>query len=75
MRRKVEGSLYRVHRFLLEQQSDFFREIISDDREAMGHTDDHPIPLPDSITQQAFDCLLHFLYTGCASPLFAEAHR
>ena len=53
-----------MHKYLLEQQSDFFREIVSDDCNAMGHTDEHPIPLPESITQKAFDCLLSFLYAG-----------
>ncbi|KAH9925026.1 uncharacterized protein BXZ73DRAFT_50119 [Epithele typhae] len=65
---KVEGSLYRVHKYLLEQQSEFFRQIICEDRDAMGHTDDHPLPLPETITQQAFDCLLNFLYSGIYDP-------
>ncbi|TBU30395.1 hypothetical protein BD309DRAFT_856546 [Dichomitus squalens] len=65
---KVEGTLYRVHKYLLEQHSDFFRGLLSDEVDAMGHSDDRPIPLPDSITQQAFDSLLGFMYTGVFDP-------
>ncbi len=61
---EVEGSLYRVHKYLLEHHSDFFRGFLSDDADAMGHSDDCPIPLPDNVSQQAFDILLGFLYTG-----------
>ncbi len=62
---KVENSLYRVHKYLLEQHSDFFRGVLSDDADAMGHSDDRPLPLPTNITRQAFDTLLGFMYTGC----------
>ena len=62
---QVEGSLYRVHKYLLEQHSDFFRGVLSDDADAMGHSDDRPLPLPENITRQAFDTLLNFMYTGC----------
>ena len=61
---KIEGVLYRVHKYLLEQHSDFFRGFLSDDADSMGYSDDRPIPLPENITQQAFDSLLRFMYTG-----------
>ncbi|RDX52370.1 hypothetical protein OH76DRAFT_1344883 [Lentinus brumalis] len=65
---KVEGSLYRVHKYLLEHHSDYFNGFFSDDANAMGHSDDHPIPLPDNVSQQGFDILLGFLYTGIYDP-------
>ncbi|KAI1792689.1 hypothetical protein LXA43DRAFT_886967, partial [Ganoderma leucocontextum] len=65
---KVEGSLYRVHKYLLEQHSDFFRGVLSDDADAMGHADDWPLPLPENVTRQAFDTLLGFMYTGIYDP-------
>ena len=65
--REVEGSLYKVHKYLLEHHSEFFRGFLSGDSDAMGHTDDRPIPLPETVTQEAFDRLLSFLYTGCVS--------
>ena len=67
---KVEGALYRVHKYLLEQHSEFFQGLLSDDADAMGHSDDRPIPLPENITQQAFDSLLGFMYTGYALRVF-----
>ncbi len=66
---EVEGSLYRVHKYLLEHHSDYFNGFFSDDANAMGHSDDYPIPLPDNVSQQGFDILLGFLYTGCVSTL------
>ncbi|KAI0704215.1 hypothetical protein C8T65DRAFT_578439, partial [Cerioporus squamosus] len=65
---KVEGSLYRVHKYLLEHHSDFFRGFLMDDADSMGHSDERPVPLPDNVTQQAFDTLLGFLYTGIYDP-------
>ncbi|KAM5546078.1 hypothetical protein V8D89_000204 [Ganoderma adspersum] len=65
---KVEDSLYRVHKYLLEQHSDFFRGVLSDDADAMGHSDDRALPLPENITRQAFDTLLNFMYTGIYDP-------
>ncbi|RPD60644.1 hypothetical protein L226DRAFT_460979 [Lentinus tigrinus ALCF2SS1-7] len=66
---RVEGALYRVHKYLLEQHSDFFRGFLSDDEDSMGHSDERPIPLPENVTQQGFDTLLNFLYTGIYDPM------
>ncbi|KAI0767650.1 hypothetical protein C8Q74DRAFT_1204594 [Fomes fomentarius] len=65
---KVEGTLYKVHKYLLEHHSDFFRGFLSDGDDAMGHSDDRPIPLPEHVTQETFDCLMSFLYTGIYDP-------
>lgn len=67
---QVEGMLYKVHRYLLEHHSEFFCGFLSDDGDAMGHSDDRPISLPENVTQEAFDCLMSFLYTGCVSLSF-----
>lgn len=60
----VEGLLYKVHRHLLERNSDFFCNLLkgqlSQDR-VMGGSDDTAISLPD-VTRREFDCLLDFLY-------------
>ena len=55
-----------MHRYLLEQHSDFFRSSFSEDSDGFGSTEDRPISLPSDVTPEAFDCLLSFLYTGYA---------
>ena len=56
-----------MHKYLLEQHSDFFRRFLSDEDGSMGHSDERPIPLPENVTQQGFDTLLNFLYSGWVS--------
>ncbi|KZT04999.1 uncharacterized protein LAESUDRAFT_656853 [Laetiporus sulphureus 93-53] len=60
----VKGSLYRVHRHLLEHNSEYFRELLSPGNSSIGPsgaTDDTAISIPD-LTSDEFDCLLNFLY-------------
>ena len=40
--------------------------MLADSNIFLGRSDDSPIPLPPDVTQQGFDCLLSFLYQGCA---------
>ena len=56
-----------MHKYLLEQHSDFFRRSFSDDSDGIGSTEDRPISLHSDVTPEAFDCLLSFLYTGYAA--------
>ncbi|KAH9834778.1 uncharacterized protein C8Q71DRAFT_123863 [Rhodofomes roseus] len=60
----VEGCLYRVHRHLLEHNSDFFRRLFFEgakDGRNLGASDESAITLPD-VSQHDLDCLLNFLY-------------
>ncbi|KAI0819878.1 hypothetical protein BC628DRAFT_1331842 [Trametes gibbosa] len=65
---KVQESLYKIHRYLLEHHSDYFRRIVAKSGDTLGRSDEAPLPLPADITQQAFDCLLEFLYHGIYDP-------
>ena len=61
---QVQECLYRVHRHLLEHNSDFFRRLFFEnakDGRILGATDESAIALPD-VSQHDFDCLLNFLY-------------
>ena len=61
---QVQECLYRVHRHLLEHNSDFFRRLFFEnakDGRILGATDESAIALPD-VSQHDFDCLLSFLY-------------
>lgn len=61
---QVQECLYRVHRHLLEHNSDFFRRLFFEnakDGRILGATDETAITLPD-VSQHDFDCLLNFLY-------------
>lgn len=64
---KVQESLYKIHRYLLEHHSDYFRRVVAEGNDLLGRSDESPLPLPADITQQMFDCLLDFLYHGSAS--------
>lgn len=64
---QVQECLYRVHRHLLEHNSDFFRRLFFEnakDGRILGATDESAIALPD-VSQHDFDCLLNFLYFKC----------
>ncbi|OJT15055.1 hypothetical protein TRAPUB_8386 [Trametes pubescens] len=65
---KVQESLYKIHRYLLEHHSDYFRRVVAEGNELLGRSDETPLPLPADITQQGFDCLLDFLYHGIYDP-------
>ncbi|KAI0761330.1 hypothetical protein BD413DRAFT_486125 [Trametes elegans] len=65
---KVQESLYRIHKYLLEHHSDHFRRVLAESSELLGRSDDSPLPLPPNVTQQSFDCLLDFLYHGIYDP-------
>ncbi|OCH94659.1 hypothetical protein OBBRIDRAFT_789134 [Obba rivulosa] len=63
---KAEDKLFRVHRFFLERDSEFFRGLFLCPPEkggAEGKTEDKPIVLAD-VTAFEFLCLLKFLYNG-----------
>ncbi|GBE83340.1 hypothetical protein SCP_0503880 [Sparassis crispa] len=62
----VENHLFKVHRYFLVRESDFFRtmfELPPGETPAEGQTDDKAIPLP-GVTRREFECLLDFLYYG-----------
>ncbi|KAI0357732.1 hypothetical protein OH77DRAFT_1398468 [Trametes cingulata] len=65
---KVQESLYRIHKYLLEHHSDYFRRVLAEGADSLGRSDDSPVPLPADVSQQAFDCLLNFLYHGIYDP-------
>jgi len=66
---EVEGCLYRVHKYQLERDSEYFRELFTcfDGTGMAGKSDATAIYLPD-VTQPAFDSLLHFIYHGIFDP-------
>ncbi|KAI0634583.1 hypothetical protein C8Q77DRAFT_1055607 [Trametes polyzona] len=66
--RKVQETLYKIHRYLLEHHSEYFRRIVAERGDTLGRSDESPLPLPQDVTQQAFDCLLSFLYHGIYDP-------
>ncbi|OCH86748.1 hypothetical protein OBBRIDRAFT_737453 [Obba rivulosa] len=57
---EVGGCLFRVHRYILEQESEYMRQLFVKDGES-GSSDDAAIILAD-VTRQEFECLLRFLY-------------
>ncbi|KAI0672168.1 hypothetical protein C8Q78DRAFT_971769 [Trametes maxima] len=61
-------SLYKIHKYLLEHHSEYFRQIITDSSSILGQSDESPLPLPENVTQGDFDCLLDFLYNGIYDP-------
>ncbi|KAJ2974268.1 hypothetical protein NUW54_g11918 [Trametes sanguinea] len=65
---KVQDSLYKIHRYLLEHHSDFVRGVLAENTDTLGRSDEHPLPLPADVTQAGFDCLLEFLYHGIYDP-------
>ncbi|KAI0329793.1 hypothetical protein GY45DRAFT_1252111 [Cubamyces sp. BRFM 1775] len=65
---KVQDSLYKIHKYLLEHHSEYLRRVLADANIFLGRSDDCPIPLPPDVTQQGFDCLLGFLYHGIYDP-------
>ncbi|KAI0649778.1 hypothetical protein C8Q79DRAFT_1033486 [Trametes meyenii] len=66
--RKVQESLYKIHKYLLEHHSEYFRKIVTDGSNTLGRSDESPLPLPEDVTQEDFDCLLDFLYNGIYDP-------
>lgn len=58
----MEGALFRMHRYLLERESSYFRDVWSEDP-LLGTSDDKAIIL-SGLTVQEFECLLHFMYYG-----------
>ncbi|KAI8988993.1 hypothetical protein BD414DRAFT_415061 [Trametes punicea] len=65
---RVQESLYKIHRYLLEHHSDYFRTVLAEGDDSLGRSDERPVPLPPDVTQEAFDCLLNFLYHGIYDP-------
>ncbi|KAI0366537.1 hypothetical protein BV20DRAFT_951989 [Pilatotrama ljubarskyi] len=65
---KVQESLYKIHKYLLEHHSDYFRRVLAEGNDFLGRSDEAPVPLPSDVDQQAFDCLLNFLYYGIYDP-------
>ncbi|KAH9000722.1 hypothetical protein EDB86DRAFT_2802057, partial [Lactarius hatsudake] len=65
---KVEDQIYRVHRYFLVRESDFFRDMFSlpqgSSARVEGVDDEHPICIPDTTTATEFENLLWFLYFG-----------
>ncbi|OBZ76035.1 hypothetical protein A0H81_03087 [Grifola frondosa] len=60
----VEGCLFRVHRYFLERDSEFFHQLFQGLHDGVtGRTDETAIKL-DNVTQREFECLLNFLYHG-----------
>ncbi|KAI0317377.1 hypothetical protein OF83DRAFT_148339 [Amylostereum chailletii] len=60
----VDGQLFKVHRYQLEQESTVFKDMFQSppsDKGVEGETDDNPIVLPDSLRE--FEALLDFIYS------------
>lgn len=64
---KVEQQIYKVHRYFLVRESEFFQTMFSlpqgDSATAEGVDDEHPICILDTPTAE-FENLLRFLYFG-----------
>ncbi|KAF8273658.1 hypothetical protein EI94DRAFT_1165465 [Lactarius quietus] len=67
---KVESQIYRIHRYFLVRESEFFRDLFSLPQGAAarveGVDDEHPIFIPGT-TIAEFDGLLRFFYFGMHS--------
>ncbi|EMD31739.1 hypothetical protein CERSUDRAFT_88899 [Gelatoporia subvermispora B] len=57
---EVEDTLFRVHRYILEQDSDYMRDLLRSET-PRGTTEDDAIVLP-AVSCSEFECLLRFLY-------------
>ncbi|CDO76777.1 hypothetical protein BN946_scf184978.g6 [Trametes cinnabarina] len=64
----LKESLYKIHKYLLEHHSEYFRRVLAEGPDVLGRSDKIPVPLPSGVTQDAFDCLLDFLYHGIYDP-------
>ncbi|OCH91167.1 hypothetical protein OBBRIDRAFT_834423 [Obba rivulosa] len=63
---KAEDTLFRVHRYFLERDSELFRGLFScppGKGGAEGKTEERPVELP-GVDAFEFECLLDFLYDG-----------
>ncbi|KAI9459228.1 hypothetical protein BJY52DRAFT_388929 [Lactarius psammicola] len=64
---RVENQIYKVHRYFLVRESEFFRDLFSlpqgGSARVEGVDDEHPIYIPDTTTAE-FENLLRFLYFG-----------
>ncbi|EMD36856.1 hypothetical protein CERSUDRAFT_95128 [Gelatoporia subvermispora B] len=67
----VDGCIYKLHRFILENNSQYFRSlfaaIANSDGPGSGNSDEDAIVV-ESLEQSDFDCLLEFLYHGAYKP-------
>ncbi|EMD36694.1 hypothetical protein CERSUDRAFT_83750 [Gelatoporia subvermispora B] len=57
---EVEGTLFRVHRYILEQHSDYVRDLLRSET-PRGATEDDAIVLP-AVSCSEFECLLRSLH-------------
>lgn len=66
-REKVDQQIYKIHRYFLVRESEFFKDMFSlpqgDSASVEGENDEHPIPIPDT-TMAGFKSLLRFFYFG-----------
>jgi hypothetical protein len=64
---KVEEKIYKIHRYFLIRESEFFEDLFSlpqgDSETVEGRDDEHPICVPDTPIKE-FDNLLRFFYFG-----------
>jgi len=64
---KVEQKIYKIHRYFLVRESEFFQDLFSlpqgDSASVEGVDDEHPICVPDTPIKE-FENLLRFFYFG-----------
>jgi hypothetical protein len=64
---QVEGQKYKVHRYFLTRESEFFADLFSlpppGDSASVEGSDEHPISVPGTSTKE-FENLLRFFYFG-----------
>lgn len=61
----VENELFRVHRYFLTRESEFFRTMLScppGSEGPEGMTDDKPIPIGAGATREEFECVLDYIF-------------
>lgn len=61
----VENELFRVHRYFLTRESEFFRTMLScppGSEGPEGMSDDKPIPIGAGATQEEFECVLDYVF-------------
>ncbi|KAK0451630.1 hypothetical protein EV421DRAFT_1049734 [Armillaria borealis] len=61
----VENELFRVHRYFLTRESEFFRTMLScppGSEGPEGMSDDKPIPIDAGATREEFECVLDYIF-------------
>ncbi|KAK0223748.1 hypothetical protein IW262DRAFT_852171 [Armillaria fumosa] len=61
----VENELFRVHRYFLTRESEFFRTMLScppGSEGPEGMSDDNPIPIGAGATREEFECVLDYVF-------------